>query len=89
MTEELTGRTVGDWKVVSQISFGKSAVVLRAVRDGQLAALKVFDPDLIERFGRDVQAKRIERELRLRGKKHPNLVEILMGAIAQRLDTGS
>jgi len=44
-----------------------------------VCALKIFDPELVERVGTDVQAARIERELALRDKEHPHLVRILDG----------
>lgn len=42
-------------------------------------ALKVFHPELIERYGRDVQLARIDRERSLIGQSHPHLVTILDG----------
>ena len=44
-----------------------------------MAALKIFDPELIERFGEAKQRTRIERELSLRGEHHKHLVEIYDG----------
>jgi serine/threonine-protein kinase len=44
-----------------------------------VGALKIFDPELVERFGKDVQKERIRRELSLKRKSHPNLVGILDG----------
>ena len=41
--------------------------------------MKVFDPELIERFGETIQRARVERELSLCGKYHPGLVKILDG----------
>lgn len=79
MAKELTGKAVGGWKVDSLIGAGKSALVLRAEKERQLGALKVFDPDLVEHFGENVQLRRIERERSLIGKHHPNLVKILDG----------
>ncbi len=64
--------------------FGGSALVLRARRGPVAAALRVFDPDLIERFGENVQLERIDRELTLKGKEHPNLVRILDGGRCPR-----
>lgn len=58
---------------------GKSAVVFRATRNGEERALKVFDPDLVERGGKERQLKRIDRELSLRDKLHPHLVRVFDG----------
>jgi serine/threonine protein kinase len=85
MTKELTGRTVGGWNVLEYIGAGKSALVLRASKEGQIGALKIFDPELVERFGRSVQLERITRELRLRDKKHPSLITIFDGGESEGL----
>jgi eukaryotic-like serine/threonine-protein kinase len=79
MAAELLGTTIGDWTILEYLGAGKSALVFRAQKDSSFAALKVFDPELVQRFGTDVQKARIERELSLRGKHHPNLVKILDG----------
>lgn len=76
---ELKGKEVGGWTVLDYINYGKSALIVKAIRNGEVAALKVFDPDLVERFGRDTQLSRIERERSLIGKSHPNLIEIKDG----------
>jgi hypothetical protein len=84
MEGELVGKLVGSWKPDRLLGNGKSAVVFHATRDGQEAALKVFDPDLVQRLGEGTQLQRIEREKRLIGKKHENLVEIYDGGSAVR-----
>jgi eukaryotic-like serine/threonine-protein kinase len=77
--DNLIGQTVGDWKLVKFINAGKSAAVFRGVNGSQTAAVKIFDPALIEEFGRASQLKRILRELDLRGHAHPNLIQIFDG----------
>lgn len=79
--DELLNRKVGSWTVKSYVATGKSAVVLKAMRGDQVAALKVFDPELIRRCGKDVQEGRINLELSLRGKDHPGLVKVLDGGV--------
>ena len=79
MERELLGKPVGDWIPDKLLGNGKSALVLRATRSGQVAALKVFDPDLVRRFGEDAQLERIARERLLIGRKYENLVEIYDG----------
>lgn len=79
MVDELRGKTIGGWTVKEFAGHGKSAVVFEAERDGEIGALKVFDRELVERFGADVQRKRLDRELSLRGVEHENLVRILDG----------
>ena len=79
MTAEIVGKDIGGWHVFEYLNHGKSAVVFRAERDGKTAALKVFDPDIVERYGREAQLTRINREKALIGKVHPNLVQIFDG----------
>ncbi len=78
--EALKGQEVGGWLVGELLGFGKSAIVCEATRKGHpAAALKIFDQDLIARFGKEAQAARIDRQLSLKGKEHQNLVRILDG----------
>jgi eukaryotic-like serine/threonine-protein kinase len=83
----LIGRRIGGWEIAEFINNGKSAAVLRAVRDGKAAAIKVFDREIIERFGASVQLERIRRELRLIGHGHPNIVEIYDGGYDEGTDS--
>lgn len=79
LADSLQGQTVGGWYVNGFFGNGKSAVVLPASRDGVEAAIKVFHPELIERYGKNVQLERILREKSLVGADHPNLVRIFDG----------
>src|SRR5437016_3690201 len=79
MAGKIVGTEVGGWRAQELLGSGKSALVLRAERNGQVAALKVFDPDLTEKYGEAVQLGRIAREQRLVGKTHANLVRIFDG----------
>ncbi len=76
---ELTDKRVGGWLIRRYSGAGKSAVVFEAVKDSQQAALKVFDPELVERFGKDNQLERIDRERSLIGEHHQHLVQIYDG----------
>jgi serine/threonine protein kinase len=44
-----------------------------------VVALKIFDDEIIERYGDKTQLARIDRELGLIGRAHPNMVQILDG----------
>lgn len=79
MTKELVGKSVGEWTPEKLLGNGKSAVVFRARKGDQVAALKVFDPDLVKRYGEPTQLERINRERLLIGKEHSNLVRIFDG----------
>ncbi len=80
---DLVGKSVGGWLVQKFINNGKSAVVFESEKDGQKAALKIFDPELVEKYGREAQLERIERERFLIGVKHPNLVQIFDGGACE------
>lgn len=79
LADSLLGASVGGWTIDGIFGNGKSAVVLSATRDGIEGAIKVFHPELIERYGRDVQLARIDREKKLIGLSHPHLVKIIDG----------
>lgn len=77
--ESLQGKTIAGWHVDGFYGNGKSAVVLPALRGTEEGAIKVFHPELIERYGKDAQLQRIHREASLVGTTHPHLVRILDG----------
>lgn len=76
---ELQGQRVGGWAVGPYLGSGFSAVVLEANKDGLKAALKIIDPEMVERSGAKKQLTRVLREIELTGHGHPNLVDILDG----------
>ena len=76
---ELVDHQVGQWIVTELLGYGKSAIVTKASSGDTFAALKIFEPELVERFGFGVQQARIEREKSLIGAKVPNLVSVLDG----------
>lgn len=76
---DLKSTIVAGCTVESLIDFGKSAAVFKAYRGTEVVALKIFDDELIERYGDKAQLARIDRELTLVGKSHPNMVEIIDG----------
>lgn len=86
LVESLQGKNVGGWAIDGFFGNGKSAVVLPAVRNGQEGAIKIFHPELVERYGKRAQLQRIHREITLIGAEHPNLVRILDGG--ECLDSG-
>ena len=79
--KELEGKTCSGWDIHDYINCGKSAIVLKAKKGDLSGAIKVFDPELVEKHGADIQAQRIEREKLLIGQAHPNLVRILDGGL--------
>lgn len=79
MSRELHGQLIGGWIIRRYLGAGKSAVVFEGEKDGNQAALKIFDPEHVERFGKSTQLERINRERNLVGEHHPNLVQIFDG----------
>jgi len=79
ISSELLGKTIGGWELESYINCGKSALVFKAKKDKILSALKIFDSELVERYGKKTQLLRIEREKKLIGNDHQNLVRIFDG----------
>lgn len=77
--QRLEGQTIGGWLIEGYYGHGKSAVVMKGIRDNEAAAVKVFHPELVERFGKNTQLERIRRETSLIGKFHPNVIRILDG----------
>jgi serine/threonine protein kinase len=76
----LKDRQFLDYKILGLINYGKSAAVFRATdTHGNFVAIKVFDNELVERFGHEIQLKRINDEINLTGHQIPHLVEIIAG----------
>lgn len=78
---KIKGEIVGSWRIIEYIDHGKSAAVFKAEGPTGLAAIKIFDDELIKKYGDAVQLARIDREIMLAGKAHPNLVGILGGGL--------
>lgn len=83
---ELRHEEVSGWTVLDMLGNGKSAVVFRAEKQGKSCALKIFDPELVERFGEDVQLERVRRELLLKGHDHEGLIQIIDGGRCESTD---
>ncbi|WP_448093660.1 protein kinase domain-containing protein [Pseudomonas lini] len=79
LRNQLQGMEVGGWLIDGFHGNGKSAVVLPAQKGNQQGAIKIFHPELVERYGKDVQLERIMREKSLVGAVHDNLVQIYDG----------
>ena len=79
LLRRIRGRSVGSWRVDDLIGHGKSAAVFSAHNPEHTAALKIFDPELVARYGELTQLTRIQRELTLSGHHHQHLVQIYDG----------
>ncbi|MDO5981269.1 protein kinase domain-containing protein [Flavivirga spongiicola] len=79
LEKQIKGQSIGGFKVLKLINNGKSAAVFKAEKNDIFYALKIFDNDLVERFGHEIQTKRIEQEIALKNHSIPNLVRIFEG----------
>ena len=79
--EVLNGKALQEWQIGEFINHGKSAAVFKGYRKdtGELVAIKIFDDELIAKYGDESQLARIDRELELIDKSHENMVNILGG----------
>jgi serine/threonine protein kinase len=83
----LSSETLEEYRIQKLINFGKSAAVFEGVdKDGSKIAIKVFDADLIDKFGGENQQRRIQQEISLKDHNIEGLVKILDGGIARVKD---
>lgn len=79
----LPSQTVAGWALLEKLGQGKSATVFKATKNSKTAAIKVFDRE-ITRHLREAEIKaRIQREMTMIGRSHPNLVSIHSGGFAE------
>ena len=81
LEESIKGKKIDGWTIDSLINHGKSAAVFLAYKGAEKAAVKVFDDELIEKYGDKTQLARIDRELTLVGREHPNMVKLFSGGV--------
>src|SRR5215469_3616900 len=60
MAAELRGKTFGGWVAGDLLDYGKSALAFVASKGADACVLKVFDPEIVERYGEAVQRERVE-----------------------------
>lgn len=75
----LSGKNIEGYTIKELLNNGKSAAVFKAEKEGRFFAVKLFDNDLVERFGYEIQEKRIEQEIALKNHGIENLVKIYEG----------
>lgn len=83
----LLGKVVGGWKIEKYIDKGKSAVVFTSSKGGLNAAIKIYNSEIIEHFGKETQIKRLNRQLELVGTEHENLIKVLDGGYCEKTET--
>ena len=79
LAKSLKNKKVGPWTVSDLLGFGKSAAVFGAQFEGREAALKVFDSEIVERYGKITQLSRIKQEVSLSNHRNSFLVNIYEG----------
>jgi serine/threonine protein kinase len=79
LSSELHNKVIGGWKVGKLLGNGKSAFICTAIKGNKKAAIKLFDKDLVEENGVEIQKERIERQLFLKKYSHQNLIKIFDG----------
>jgi serine/threonine protein kinase len=79
LLDQLKNTAIEGICVKSFLDNGKSAAVYRGEKDGNLYAVKIFDNDLLDKYGVRIQQIRIDHELSLKDHDIDNLVKILGG----------
>jgi eukaryotic-like serine/threonine-protein kinase len=80
LAQQLEGKVFAGFQVIKLLNNGKSAAVFRAQdTSGKLCALKIFDSELVEKYGAAIQIDRIQREVGLKGHGIEGLINILDG----------
>jgi serine/threonine protein kinase len=77
--KKLQGKELNGYTILNFLDNGKSAAVFKAIKGDIFYAVKIFDNELVERFGHEIQTKRIEQEISLKNHEISNLVKIFEG----------
>lgn len=76
LAKQICGSEVAGWVVDSLIDNGKSAAVFSATKSSVTAALKIMDPEIIQRAGKAKQLARLHLQEKCYEFDHPHLVKI-------------
>ncbi len=79
ISQQLKNKKIGKWLIGDYINNGKSALVCKCFFAKKTYAIKIFDKELVEEFGEDDIKMRVERQIQIKDKHHPNLVKIFDG----------
>ena len=80
--KELIGKSISNYTIIEYINCGKSAKVFKGIdKNNNTVAIKIFNNDLIEKYGSKIQLNRINKEISLKGHKIENLIQIIDGGI--------
>jgi serine/threonine protein kinase len=80
LAKQLINKSFRGLVIKELLDNGKSAAVFLAEdHSGKKVALKIFDSELIDRYGHEMQEMRIQQEISLMGHNIPSLVKIIDG----------
>lgn len=80
----LSGHELKGWLLKERLGEGADGVVYEAEKDGRIAGIKIFFPDILEQNGIEAGLERLELQLQLKGRKfHENLVEVFEGGFLE------
>ncbi|MDD5021783.1 MAG: protein kinase [Endomicrobiaceae bacterium] len=79
LQKELESQTLNGYKILELLNNGKSAAVFKAEKNDFVVALKIFDDEITEKFGHEIEIKRIQNEIALKNHNILNLVKIYEG----------
>lgn len=86
LAEKLKGKKVNKWIIGNYINNGKSAFVCKCKFKNKIYAIKIYDKELIELYGKKDIMMRINRQLEFKDKTHKNLVKVYDGGYCSKTD---
>ena len=67
IAQKLIGRPFGDYMILEYLNNGKSAAVFKGTdKANNIVAIKIFDNELVSKYGDEIQLKRINQEISLK-----------------------
>ena len=64
------GAEVGGWKLIRNIGRGADGIVYAGENHaGDIAAIKLYFPEILEKYGKEIALRRLELQFGLAGKK--------------------
>ncbi len=80
ISSKLIGKAFGEYFILEYVNNGKSAAVFKGKdKVGNFVAIKIFDDEIVRRYGSEVQLKRINQEISLKNHKVNGLIKIFDG----------
>lgn len=83
LQRDLLGKTIAGWRIHTYINQGASALVFYATKEQSVAALKIYKPEFVAKFGKTEQQSRIERQRDFLAHPCPYLVQLYDASYCQ------